>query len=97
MSSIYEYASNDIFKTLDNTVNRFANILPTISVSFVEIAGEICHDLLNRFNQVQLLTGNDGSVHSYPVVEPIVTSASQLLGRYYFYILMFINVLYHTL
>ena len=86
MSSIYEYASNDIFRTLDSIVDRFAIDLPTISMSFVEIAGDLCHDLLNRFEPVQLLTGNDGSVHAYPVVEPVVASASQLLGHSYIYI-----------
>ena len=79
MSSIYERAAQDIFGHLDDAVERFAKP-PTVSVSFVEIAGDACHDLLNAFEPAQLLTGADGSVHPFPVTEPVVTSAAELLA-----------------
>ena len=47
-------------------------------MSFVEIHGDICHDLLNSFAPAQLMNGPDGSVHAYPVVEPTVGSADEL-------------------
>eukprot|EP01034_Spumella_vulgaris_P032660 gene32660-40298_t len=49
-------------------------------MSFVEIAGDRCSDLLNGFQAAQLLTSTDGSVHAYPVVEPVVTSAEALMA-----------------
>jgi kinesin family protein 2/24 len=79
MSSIYEHAAYDIFNQLELLAERFAT-LPTVSVSFFEIAGDACHDLLNRFHPAQLLTGSDGSVHAFPVVEPTVTCAEELIA-----------------
>lgn len=79
MSSIYEQAAQDIFEQLAEVVERFA-ATPTVTVSFVEIAGDFCHDLLNGFTSAQLLAGNDGSFHAYPVTEPVVTCAEELLA-----------------
>ena len=77
MSSIYMQAAIDVFVQLDAVSNRF-DPPPTVSVSFIELAGESCFDLLNGFETVQLLSGYDGSVHAFPVVEPEVTNAEEL-------------------
>ena len=75
MSSIYEATCDDIFYYLNNTVDRFTTKLPTVSMSFFEIAGDNCHDLLNQFQLTQLHTCSDGNVHAYPLTEPKVTVA----------------------
>jgi len=79
MSSIYEHAAYDIFHQLDKISERFS-VAPTVSMSFVEIAGDLCHDLLNKFTPAQLLTGSDGSVHAFPVIEPTVACAEELIA-----------------
>lgn len=79
MSSIYTLAANAIFEELHNNVERFSKT-PTVSVSFIEIAGDQIHDLLNAFNSAQLRTANDGSIHAFPLVEPVVNDAEQLLA-----------------
>ena len=45
-----------------------------ISCSFIEIAGDFCFDLFNSSASTQLLTGCDGTVYAFPVVEPEVRS-----------------------
>lgn len=79
MTSIYTHAARDIFKMLDEQVARFATP-PVVSLSFFEIAGDQVCDLLNGFRPAQLTTGSDGSVHAYPVVEPVVSNADDLLA-----------------
>jgi hypothetical protein len=73
MSSIYERAARDIFTKVSN--GSF-----TVALSFVEVAGDLCHDLLNAFQPAQLLTGHDGSVHAFPVVEPEITNEEELIA-----------------
>jgi len=73
MSSIYEATCDDIFNYLNSTVDRFNTKLPTVTMSFFEIAGDNCHDLLNQFHPTQLLSCSDGNVHAYPLTEPKVT------------------------
>ena len=41
--------------------------------------GDNCSDLFNSFSPTQLLTGHDGGVYPYPVVEPEVSSAEELI------------------
>ncbi len=79
MSSIYKQAAQDIFNFLHDQMERFAEP-PVVSLSFIEIAGDSVSDLLNGFHPAQLTTANDGSVHPYPVVEPVVTNAEELLA-----------------
>lgn len=79
MSYIYAQAAEEIFKVLNKNVERFAD-QPIVSVSFIEIAGDHVHDLLNAFNPTQLRSSGDGSVHAYPVVEPRVSSKEELLA-----------------
>ena len=78
MSSIYQQAAEDIFAQLDAHTDRFAPQPPTVSLSFVELRGDMCHDLLNSFHKVDLLSAPDGSVHAFPVVEPTVASPDEL-------------------
>jgi kinesin family protein 2/24 len=79
MTSIYERAARSIFQKLDESVQRFSSP-PSISVSFFEIAGDFCFDLLNAFHPANLLTGSDGSVHPFPLTEPTVTTVEELLS-----------------
>ena len=76
MSSFYNQASRDVF---DFSNERFAP-LPIVSLNFIELHGDTCYDLLNGFASVQLLTAADGSVLPYPVVEPTVESADDLIA-----------------
>ena len=76
MSAIYEMVSRDLFGAI---TAASPGQRPGVSVSFVELAGDRCHDMLNRGKQVQLLTGRDGAVHPYPVAEITVNSADELL------------------
>lgn len=55
MTSIYDCAAKDLFSNLDREVKRFADNPPTVTVSFFEVAGDHCHDLLNGFCSVQLV------------------------------------------
>eukprot|EP00960_Hanusia_phi_P005089 146867-Hanusia_phi.AAC.2 len=70
MTSIYELAARDLFDHLEKTGRKFE-----VSVSFVELEGDLCRDMLNKGNQTQLLTGKDGAVHPYPLTEVNVKSA----------------------
>jgi hypothetical protein len=72
MTSIYERATRELFANL--------NTNQTVSLSFLEISGDNCNDLLNKFNSVQLLTGHDGSFHAYPLIEPVVSSVEELMA-----------------
>ena len=77
MSSIYTQAAEDVFRQLHEVSSRFC-VPAVVSVSFIEVAGENCFDLLNAFTPAQLLSGVDGSVHAYPIVEPEVSTAEEL-------------------
>lgn len=79
MSSIYAAAVRDIFEFLHVNVDRFSSA-PIVSVSFIEIAGDHVHDLLNGFSACQLASGADGAFHPFPVVEPVVSNADELLA-----------------
>lgn len=79
MSSIYEQAARDIFEILQHEVDRFQKA-PTVSVSFIEIAGDHASDLLNGFTPTQLRSSADGSVHAFPVTEPCVDNPDDLLS-----------------
>lgn len=74
MSSIYERAARNIFEVIGEDSQY------TVSLSFFEIAGDNCFDLLNAFQPTQLLTGRNGSVHPFPVVEPSVSNADELIA-----------------
>lgn len=72
MSSIYEFAATDVFRHLKRN--------GSVSVSFFELAGDYCFDILNVFEPAQLMTGRDGSVHAFPLVEVKVTTPEDLLA-----------------
>lgn len=80
MSSVYERAAADLFGMLggeltDGTVQ--------ISMSFVELAGDRCRDMLNPNQQasreVKLCTGRNGEVHPVPVTEVPIRSPEALV------------------
>jgi len=73
MSALYEHAATNLFLKIDQT--KYA-----VSMSFVEIAGDRCNDLLNRFQDAPLLTAQDGLVWPYPIVELDVESAEDLIA-----------------
>jgi hypothetical protein len=79
MTYNYTQAAEEIFTYLGKNVERFAD-QPLISLSFIEIAGDNVHDLLNGFTPTQLRSAGDGSVHAYPVTEPTVNSKEELLA-----------------
>jgi hypothetical protein len=82
MSSIYTAAVDDIFNLLDEasaSASAGSDMIPDVSVSFFEIVGDECLDLLNSFKPTQLLTGSCGKMtHPYPVAEVLVGSAEEL-------------------
>lgn len=57
MTSIYESAARDLFAQLGKEVPRFEEDEPAVTVSFFEVAGDCCSDLLNGFRHVQLVGG----------------------------------------
>jgi len=79
MKSIYDSAARDVFAQLERATQRFSPTPPSVSVSFFEVAGDSCSDLLNEFRPLQLLTAHDGgSVHAFPLVEVAVSSREEL-------------------
>lgn len=62
------------------SLSEQGQVLPKVSVSFVEISGDLCFDLFNAFAETQILAGNDGSFHAFPVVEPCVSSPEELIA-----------------
>ena len=79
MSYMYNQAAEEIFSFLHQDVERFSTP-PIVSVSFIEIAGDHVHDLLNAFTPTQLRTAGDGSIHAFPVTEPRVESKEELMA-----------------
>jgi hypothetical protein len=73
MSSIYEKAAAELFETIDPETT-------SISMSFVELSGDTCSDLLNAFSPAQLLTGQDGGVYAFPIVEPEISTEEELIA-----------------
>ena len=49
-----------------------------VTVSFVELAGDKCCDMLNAGAPTSLSTAHDGSIYPYPCVEVEVRSAAEL-------------------
>ena len=80
MSSIYERAAADLFSMLGGEVAAGG---VTVSVSFVELAGDRCRDMLNSNGEggrePKLCTGRNGEVHPVPVTEVPVTSPADLV------------------
>ncbi len=72
MTAIYERAARELFASLPPG--------RTVAVSFFELAGDACSDLLNGFESARLMTGADGSVHAFPLVEVAVGDADALLA-----------------
>lgn len=75
MTSFFERVSGDLFDRISGMPQKIQ-----ISVSFVEIAGEYCFDLFNQFTTVDMLQVKDGGFQPYPVAEPTVSSAADLMS-----------------
>jgi kinesin family protein 2/24 len=72
MTAIYERAAAELF-----------DVLPagrSVSVSFFELAGDLCSDLLMSFQRANLMTASDGGVHPFPLVEVNVANAAELMA-----------------
>merc|ERR1719422_813210 len=69
MSAIYQRAAHELFN---------AGTEHTVSVSFIELAGDAASDVLNEGAAVSLSTASDGSVHPFPCVEVKVQDAAEL-------------------
>eukprot|EP00854_Cymbomonas_tetramitiformis_P021855 gene21855-26308_t len=50
----------------------------SVTMSFVELAGDTCRDMLNEGRPAQLITGANGEVQPFPVTEVKVASAGEL-------------------
>jgi kinesin family protein 2/24 len=77
MSAIYERATQDLFTALTADAQRGG--APVVTISFVELAGDSCLDMLNGGQSAQLLIGRDGAVQPFPVAEIPVQDADELL------------------
>eukprot|EP01043_Picozoa_sp_COSAG02_P029979 COSAG02_NODE_1892_length_10483_cov_5.538424_4_plen_995_part_00 len=80
MSSVYERAAADLFGML---AGELADGTVQISMSFVELAGDKCRDMLNpnqdASREVKLCTGRNGEVHPVPVTEVPIHSPEALV------------------
>jgi kinesin family protein 2/24 len=72
MSSIFESASKHLFAN-ESSTNKY-------SLSFFELNGDVCYDLLNGYKQAQLLTCKDGSVQAHPIEEPSANTADEMIS-----------------
>jgi kinesin family protein 2/24 len=85
MSAIHERASAGLFEAIEAADSAAAagggSEEPTTSVflTYVELAGDRCRDMLNKAAPVKMLTDASGEVHLRGVVEAPVRSAPQLL------------------
>ena len=79
MTSIYEEAAKNIFRLIHDKTERF-NSEPEVSVSFFELSGDTVSDLLGSYKEAKLISGVDGSVHPFPVVEVPVADSDELLA-----------------
>merc|ERR1719414_958355 len=70
MTSVYERVAADLFE----------NPGELITISFCELSGDKCFDMLNKGELCNLTQANDGSVHPFPCVEVTVKDPSQLLA-----------------
>jgi kinesin family protein 2/24 len=77
MSAIYERAASDIFVELGPAVARGAVM---VTATFVELAGDVCYDMLNEGQKTQLVTGANGEVLPVPVAEVVVSSPADLVA-----------------
>mmetsp|Transcript_20587 Transcript_20587/g.71211 ORF Transcript_20587/g.71211 Transcript_20587/m.71211 type:complete len:947 (+) Transcript_20587:93-2933(+) len=71
MSSIYERVVEDLFAGAGDR---------TVTTSFIELAGDKSHDMLNAGEECKLQQAGDGSVHPFPCVEVQVKTSDELLS-----------------
>jgi hypothetical protein len=83
MTSIYEEAAKNIFRLIHDNTSKLDS-LPEVSLSFFELSGDTVSDLLGSYKEAKLISGVDGSVHPFPVVEVPVADAEELLSMIQF-------------
>eukprot|EP00756_Hemistasia_phaeocysticola_P008377 Hpha_TRINITY_DN14602_c0_g4::TRINITY_DN14602_c0_g4_i1::g.47970::m.47970/K10393/KIF2_24, MCAK; kinesin family member 2/24 len=69
MNGIQKLAFDDLFQ---------ATAGAPVTLSFVELIGECCNDMLNRGASAKLVSAPDGSAYAYPCVEVEVASPEDL-------------------
>jgi hypothetical protein len=79
MGGIYERACAELFTRLEEFDRNEPGPRPVISVSFIEVAGTSCRDMLNEGSEVTLLTDGDGQVCLQGVAEAGCYDANELL------------------
>jgi kinesin family protein 2/24 len=77
MSGIYERACAELFEQLSGSSGD--SMAPTVSVSFVEVAGTSCRDMLNNGAAVKLRTDGEGYVLMQGVTEAGCLEAQDLM------------------
>mmetsp|Transcript_16291 Transcript_16291/g.35671 ORF Transcript_16291/g.35671 Transcript_16291/m.35671 type:complete len:854 (-) Transcript_16291:107-2668(-) len=71
MTSFYERAASQLFGSVGSR---------EVTVSFIELLGDACVDMLNGGRSCRLAAGANGSVHPHPCVEVGVADAAELLS-----------------
>ena len=79
MGGIYERACSELFSRLEELKDESVEA-PVVSVSFIEVAGTSCRDMLNGGSQVNLLTDGEGQVCLQGVAEAGAFCAEELLA-----------------
>ncbi len=79
MGGIYERACAELFTRLEEFDRNEPGPRPVVSVSFIEVAGTSCRDMLNEGSEVTLLTDGDGQVCLQGVAEAGCYDANELL------------------
>ena len=79
MGGIYERACAELFTRLEEFDRNEPGPRPVVSVSFIEVAGTSCRDMLNGGSEVTLMTDGDGQVCLQGVAEAGCYDADELL------------------
>jgi kinesin family protein 2/24 len=79
MSAVHERAAVDIFALVDSELDAGAEEV-NVMVTYVELAGSACRDMLNKGGAVQLMTDAKGDVKLCGVVEQQVHDADDLVA-----------------
>lgn len=79
MSAIYERACAELFELLAAADDDTSGAPPMVSLSFVEVAGTSCRDMLNGGAPVRLRTDGDGQVMLQGVTEAGCFDADDLM------------------
>lgn len=81
MGGIYERACAELFARIEEFDRNEPGPRPVVSVSFIEVAGTSCRDMLNGGSEVTLLTDGEGQVCLQGVAEAGCFDAVELLSH----------------